>query len=135
MILPSQSIRALVRSPTSRRLKYDQTVPISPIGTETMNTSRQSTAASTPPRIRPMNEPEMPATWLIPIAMPRSLAGKASVRMAGELAISMAPPTAWITRKPISHIAPAGPVNGSNGSASAARPKMAKPALYIRTRP
>ncbi len=41
-----------------------------------------------------MNEPAMPATWLMPSAMPRWLAGKASVRMAGEFAISMAPPIA-----------------------------------------
>ncbi len=121
------SILAGVRMPISRRLRYDQMVPPSPIGTETMNTSRQSTAASTPPRIRPMNMPEMPATWLMPIAVPRWLDGNASVRMAGELAISIAPPVAWITRKPISHSAPDGPVNGSNGSASAPRPKTAKP--------
>ena len=81
-------------------------MPPMPIGTDTMNTSRQSTAASTPPRIRPMNWPEMPATWLMPIAMPRWSAGKASVRIAGELAISIAPPMAWMTRKPISHSAP-----------------------------
>jgi hypothetical protein len=77
----------------------------------------------------------MPATWLMPIAMPRWSAGKASVRIAGELAISIAPPMAWMTRKPISHIAPPGPVSGSNGSASAPSPKTAKPRLYIRTRP
>ena len=110
-------------------------MPPMPIGTETMNTRRQSTAASTPPRIRPMNWPEMPATWLMPIAMPRWSAGKASVRIAGELAISIAPPVAWMTRKPISHMAPAGPVYGSNGSASAPSPKTAKPTLYMRTRP
>ena len=62
-----------------------------------------------------MNWPEMPATWLMPIAMPRWLNGNASVRMAGELAISIAPPTACRIRQPISHSAPDGPVNGSNG--------------------
>jgi hypothetical protein len=46
-------------------------VPPTPIGTDTMNTSRQSIAASTPPRISPKNMPEMPATWLMPIAVPR----------------------------------------------------------------
>ena len=77
----------------------------------------------------------MPATWLMPIAMPRWSEGNASVRIAGEFAISMAPPVAWKTRQPISQSAPAGPVNGSNGSASAPRAKIAKPMLYIRTRP
>ena len=110
VMLPSQSILAGVRTPTSFRLRYDQIVPPRPIGTDTMNTRRQSTAASSPPRIRPMNWPEMPATWLMPMAVPRWLAGNASVRMAGELAISMAPPTAWMTRKPISHSAPLDPV-------------------------
>ena len=71
----------------------------------------------------------------MPMAMPRWSEGKASVRIAGALAISIAPPTAWITRKPISHSAPDAPVSGSNGSASAPRAKMVKPALYIRTRP
>ena len=45
----------------------------------------------------------MPATWLRPRAIPRSLAGKASVRIALELAISMAPPTPCMIRIPISH--------------------------------
>ncbi len=76
-----------------------------------------------------MNCPEIPATWLMPIAMPRWLGGNASVRMAGELAISMAPPMAWTTRQPISQSAPCGPVYGSNGSASAPSAKTAKPRL------
>jgi len=80
-----------------------------------------------------MNWPEMPATWLMPIAMPRWSAGNASVRIAGELAISIAPPVAWMTRKPISHRAPAGPLSGSNGSASAPSAKTANPTLYMRT--
>ena len=106
-MLPSQSIRACVLIPVSRRLRKDQIVPPMPIGTDTRNTRRQSTAASTPPRIRPMNEPEMPATWLIPMAVPRWSDGKASVRIAGELAISIAPPVACSTRQPISQSAPA----------------------------
>ena len=77
----------------------------------------------------------MPATWLMPMAMPRWLNGNASVRMAGELAISIAPPTACRIRQPISHSAPGGPVNGSNGRASAPSAKIANPRLYIRTRP
>ena len=79
--------------------------------------------------------PDMPATWLMPIAVPRWFEGNASVRIAGELAISMAPPMACRTRQPISHSAPLGPVNGSKGNASAPNPKIAKPMLYIRTRP
>jgi hypothetical protein len=47
----------------------------------------------------------------------------------------IAPPTAWMIRKPISQSAPADPVYGSNGSASAASAKTAKPAFYILTRP
>ncbi len=82
-----------------------------------------------------MNMPEIPATWLMPIAVPRWLDGNASVRIAGALAISIAPPNAWMTRKPISHSAPDGPVSGSNGRKSAPRAKIANPALYIRTRP
>ena len=82
-----------------------------------------------------MNWPEMPATWLIPIAMPRWLDGNASVRIAGEFAISMAPPTAWMMRKPISQSAPPGPFSGSNGSVSAPRANSVKPRLYILTRP
>ena len=43
--------------------------------------------------MRPMNEPAMAATLLIPSPSPRWSAGKASVTMAEELAKSMAPPT------------------------------------------
>ena len=53
-----------------------------------------------------MNEPAIAATWLMPSAMPRWLAGNASVRIAVELANSIAPPMAWTTRQRISHIAP-----------------------------
>ena len=121
--------------PSSCRLRYDQMAPPTPIGTDTMNTSRQSTAARMPPTISPMNVPEIPATWLMPIAVPRWSAGNASVRMAGELAISMAPPVACTTRQPISHSAPPGPYIGSNGRASAPSANTVKPRLYIRTRP
>ncbi len=56
--------------------------------------------------------------------------------MAVELAISSAPPIPCTMRKTISHMAPALPVPGHEGQRDA-RPavKMAKPALYIRTRP
>ncbi len=52
-----------------------------------------------------MNEPAMAATLLMPRPRPRWSAGKASVMMAEELAKSMAPPTPWPTRMPISHTA------------------------------
>ena len=51
-----------------------------------------------PPSTRPMKEPLMPATWLIPSARPRWSSGKASVRMADELAMRKAAPTPWNTR-------------------------------------
>ncbi len=53
-----------------------------------------------------MNDPAIAATWLTPSAMPRWRAGNASVRIAVELANSIAPPIAWTTRQPISHSAP-----------------------------
>jgi hypothetical protein len=53
--LPTQSMRARWRAPTSRRLRYDQTVPPMPNGTLTQNTARQSIAASRPPATRPRN--------------------------------------------------------------------------------
>ncbi len=59
-----------------------------------------------------MNEPEIAATPLMPSASPRWFSGKASVRIALELANSIAPPTPWPTRIPISHSAPALPLNG-----------------------
>ena len=83
-------------------------VPKMPIGTLTQKTARQSQAASRPPSSRPTNWPEMPAIWLMPSAMPRWLAGNASVRIAAEFAISIAPPNACTTRQPISHSAPCG---------------------------
>ena len=52
-----------------------------------------------------MKVPLKAAAWLTPRAMPRWLAGKASVRMAAELAISMAAPTPWKIRMTISQIA------------------------------
>ncbi len=104
-------------------------VPTIPIGTLTQNTSRQSTAASSPPSSSPTNWPEIPAIWLTPSAMPRLPAGNASVRIAAELDISMAPPRAWTSRKPISHNAPPLPVSGSSDSAIEARVKTTKPRL------
>ncbi len=104
---PHQSMRAGRRWLVSRRLLYDQIVPNKPIGTDTKNTSRQSISESRPPAIRPMNEPAMAATWLMPIAMPRRSAGNASVRIAVEFANSIAAPTPCTNRHKISHSAPA----------------------------
>ncbi len=74
------------------------TVPSSPTGTDTRKISRQLMGASTPPRTSPTKAPLNAAAWLMPIAMPRSSGGKASVSMAAELAMSMAAPTAWKIR-------------------------------------
>ena len=62
-----------------------------------------------------MNWPASAAIWLMPSAMPRCLAGKASVRIAAEFAISIEPPSACTTRQPISHIAPAAAVRRVEG--------------------
>ena len=129
MALPSQSILARRVVATSRRFRYAHTVPNTPIGTLTQNTARQSQAASTPPSSSPTNWPEMPAIWLMPSAMPRWLAGNASVRMAAEFAISMAPPNAWTMRNPISHMAPLAPISGSTDSRIDAIVNTTKPRL------
>ncbi len=63
---------------------------------------------------RPRNEPATAATLLMPSAMPRWWAGKASVRIAVELAKIIAPPTPCTTRPTISHIAPAPWSSGSS---------------------
>ena len=57
-----------------------------------------------------MKVPLMAAAWLIPSAMPRWSSGKASVRMADELATRKAAPIPWKTRTTISHSPAAGPV-------------------------
>jgi hypothetical protein len=110
-------------------------VPNRPNGTETKKTSRQSMGASTPPRIRPRNEPPIAAMPLIPIALPRSSRGNASVRMAVELANRNAPPTPWNTRMMMIHNAPCVPVNQVTERRIEKIVKMAKPRLYILTRP
>ncbi len=98
MRFPHQSIRAGWRTPLSRSIRNAQTVPNTPTGTETRKTSCQATGPRTPPSTRPMNDPAIAATMLVPRAMPRCRGGKASVRMALELARSMAPPIPWSTR-------------------------------------
>ncbi len=129
MMFPIQSIFARLVVAVSRRLLYAQTVPNSPIGTFTQNTRRQSHAASSPPSSSPTNCPEIPAIWLTPSAMPRLFAGNASVRIAAEFAISIAPPKACPNRQPISHSAPAAPISGSRDSAIEVSVKTTKPRL------
>ena len=116
--LPGQSIGSRVRTPISRRLRYDQTVPTIPAGTETRKTSRHEIGASSPPSTRPMNMPLMPTTLLIPSARPRWFSGKASVRMATELATRKAAPTPCTIRKEMSQSAPARPWSQSIVSSS-----------------
>ena len=64
--------------------------------------------------------PLTPTMLLIPSAMPRWLAGKASVRIAAELASRQAPPIPWTMRKPIRKRAPSVPVIQSIASISEA---------------
>ncbi len=105
-------------------------VPVTLIGTLTQNTARQSTAARRPPARRPRNWPASAVIWLMPRAMPRCRVGKASVRIAAELAVSMEPPKACTMRQRISHIAPAPARKGSRDSAETeAQAKMRKPRL------
>src|SRR6202020_1056703 len=61
--------------------------------------------ASTPPISRPRNDPQIAAMALIPSAVPRWLAGKASVRIAVELANRNAPPIPCTIRQMISQSA------------------------------
>jgi hypothetical protein len=51
------------------------------------------------------------------------------------LAKSSAPPIAWTKRMAMIQIAPAAPVNGVAASTRDPTVKIAKPALYMRTRP
>ena len=61
--------------------------------------------------------------------MPRWLAGKASVRMAAELAISMAAPTPWNTRITTSQSPAAWPVVHVTDNVSEKNVNTAKPRL------
>ena len=110
-------------------------VPTSPKGTDTTNTSRHSIGASTPPRMRPRNEPLTAPTPLIPIARPRSLGGKASVMMALELANSNAPPTPWKSRSTMIHRTPGTPVMKLADNRMEKKVNTANPRLNIRARP
>ena len=101
-------------------------MPTTPNGTLIQKTARQSIAASRPPATRPRNWPASAVIWLTPRAMPRWCAGNASVRIAAEFAISIAPPVAWTTRHRISHSAPARAWNGSSDSATEATLKTSE---------
>ena len=82
-----------------------------------------------------MNEPAMPATWFSPSASPRWSCGNASVRIALELAISIAPPTPCRIRTMISHSAAAVPCIQVSESSTEKKANSAKPRLNILTRP
>ena len=99
--LPHQSTDAWRGWLRSSSLRYAQTVPSSPTGTEIRNTSRQSIGASTPPSTSPMNTPLTPTMLLMPSAIPRWFSGNASVMIAAEFASRNAAPTPWTTRKMI----------------------------------
>ena len=110
-------------------------VPMTPTGTEIRKTSRQLTGASRPPSTSPMNTPARAATRFSPSARPRSSDGNASVRIAAELAMIIAPPTACRSRIPISHHAAAGPFSQVTDSSTENAVKIANPRLNILTRP
>ena len=82
-----------------------------------------------------MNDPAMTAIEFRPSAVPRWLAGNASVRIAVEFANRKAPPMPWTHRQMISHSAAAAPCIQVTVRKIEATAKIAKPMLYIRTRP
>ena len=82
-----------------------------------------------------MNEPAIAATMLIPSARPRWSAGNASVRIADEFANRQAAPIPWTIRITISHSAAEVPSSQVTDSRIEPIVKIAKPRLYIRTRP
>ena len=108
--LPHQSTFAGFGVLRSSSFRYAQTVPNTPIGTEIRNTARQSIGASRPPSTSPMKTPLTPTMLLIPSAIPRWLAGNASVRIAAEFASRKAAPTPCTMRKTIRYSAPSRPV-------------------------
>ena len=101
-------------------------VPMTPTGTLTKKTSRQSKTAKTPPKTKPISEPARKASWLIPKALPRSFAGNASVMIAPLLEKRNAAPTPWTIRKAISSMAPASPVLGVRNNRIEPTVKMSK---------
>src|ERR1700758_1251111 len=132
--LPHQSICACLRTPMSCSMKYAHTVPNTPIGAETRKIRCQFTGARTPPRMRPMNEPAIAAIEFTLRAVPRWLAGNASVTMAAAFANKNAPPIPCTTRQMISHNAPSLPCIQVTVRKMDAMLKTAKTRVYIRTR-
>ena len=126
---PAQSIEVLCGGTTSCSIVYAHTVQNRPMGTETRKISRQLMGASRPPATSPMNVPLVAATPLMPRAIPRWPAGKTSVRMAPELANSIAPPTPWKIRMTIRKMAPGAPVNHVIESTREKKVNRAKPRL------
>ena len=90
---------------------------------------------STPPRTRPMNDPAMAATLLIPSARPAGWPGTRRSVSPHEFAMSIAAPRPCTTRMPIRHSAAALPCSQSTDSRTEPIVKTAKPSLYMRTRP
>ena len=66
---------------------------------------------------------------LRPRALPRSSGGNASVRMAALFEKMNAAPTAWMSRKTMSSIAPASPVSGVKKRRIEPAVKIANPML------
>ncbi len=79
--------------------------------------------------------PATPTMLLMPSAMPRWLLGNASVRIAGEFAKRNAPPTPCPRRMPTMNAPAAAPWSQFTDSSTENSVKMAKPRLYMRTRP
>ncbi len=79
--------------------------------------------------MRPMKDPAMAATMFSPSPRPRSPGGNASVMIALEFAISIAPPTPWKIRMATSHSAAATPCIQVTASMIEKNVKIAKPAL------
>ena len=71
----------------------------------------------------------VPAMMLNPSAMPRWDTGNASVRIAVELAMSIAPPTPWTSRRAIRTRAPPGPLTGEKARPIEATVKTRKPGV------
>ncbi len=102
--LPHQSTGARRGCERSSSFRYAHTVPNRPTGTEMRKTRRQSIGASRPPSTSPTNMPLTPTMLLMPSAMPRWLAGKASVMIAAAFASRNAAPMPCTTRKAIRYV-------------------------------
>ena len=134
---PAQSIFACRRAPgTSRSFRYDQTVPKTPNGTETMKTSRHSIGASSPADHEADEHPADPDDVRDPEREP-ALVGRERVgedrsavreQEGGADPLQDPPARSASRRRP-------GPCIQSIDSAREAAEKIMKPSVYIRTRP